>query len=182
VAPGGRRGCHSLTAAVEKEVRTVFDFWDEIAIMERRMDDLVREFLGTRTRLAYPALPLFVHKPFVPTLDVFRRDEDLVVRLEVPGIDPEKDVHVKVLDRVLVIEGERTQQEKVEEGAYYRMEASYGAFKREIPIPEGIGEDTIKATYTDGVLEVIVPNGAAQLRPVEGRQIPVKAVTTTKAA
>lgn len=151
------------------------DFWEEIAALERRMDDLVRGFLGTRVRLAYPTLPLFVRKPYAPTLDVFERGDDLVVKLEIPGIDPEKDVTIEVKDHTLVIRGERRQEQEVKEEAYYRMEASYGAFERRIEVPEGVDEEKIAATYADGVLEVIVPDAAKAVpqKAVEARKIPV---------
>jgi HSP20 family protein len=153
----------------------MLDFWDEIGALERRMDDVVRGFLGTRTRLAYPALPQLAQRPFVPRMDVFGRDDDLVVKLELPGIDPEKDVTVEVREGMLVIAGERRHEKEVKEEAYYRMEASYGAFERQIAIPEGIDESRISAAYTDGVLEVIVPKGAVKEaeKVVEARKIPV---------
>jgi HSP20 family protein len=153
----------------------MLDFWDEIAALERRMDDVVRGFLGTRTRLAYPALPLFVRKPYMPTMDVFERDGDLVVKLELPGIDPGKDVTIEVREGVLVIKGERRQEKEVKEEAYYRMEASYGAFERRIDVPEGIDDGDISATYADGVLEVVIPKGAVEEKEeeVEARKIPV---------
>jgi HSP20 family molecular chaperone IbpA len=153
----------------------MLDFWDEIAVLERRMDDIVRGFVGTRTRLAYPVLPQFAQKPFAPRMDVFGRDDDLVVKLELPGIDPGKDVTVEVREGMLVIAGERRREKEVKEEAYYRMEASYGAFERQIAIPEGIEESRISAAYADGVLEVIVPKGAAKEaeKVVEARKIPV---------
>ena len=156
------------------------DYWQEITTLEQRMDELVRGLLGARVPLAFPALPLFVRKPFMPAMNVFRRNDDLVIRTELPGIDPEKDVRITTHDHELVIEGERRQEEKVEEEAYYRMEAAYGTFERRIPILDGV-EDKIAATYTDGVLEVVVPIGAAEM-PDESRQIPVKTVRPVKAA
>lgn len=160
----------------------MLDFWDEIAAMERRMDDLVREFLGGRTRLAHPALPLFVSKPFVPVTDVFDREGDLVVRLEIPGIDPDKDLTIGVTDGTLTVKGERRQREEVKEDRYYRMEASYGAFERTFPLPKGVGEDAVQATYEDGVLEIAVRGAAAAEKATEIQPIPVKVVTPKKAA
>jgi len=154
-------------------MRSVFDFWDEMAALERRMDDIVREFLGTRARLSYPASPEFIRKPFAPAADVFARDGDFVVKLELPGMEPERDVTVEVRDQTLVIKGERKQTEEVKERDYHRMEASYGAFERHIPIPVGIDEGAIKATYVDGVLEVVVPKGAAKEQLPKARRIPV---------
>ena len=153
----------------------MLDFWDEIAAIERRMDDVVRGFLGTRARLASPAFAQFAQRPFVPRMDVLGRDDDFVVKFELPGIDPEKDVTVQVREGMLVIAGERRHETEVKEEAYYRMEASYGAFERQIAIPEGIDESRISATYADGVLEVIVPKGAVpeMEEAVEARTIPV---------
>ena len=153
----------------------MLDFWDEMAAIERRMDDVVRGFLGTRARLASPAFGQFAQRPFVPRMDVFARDDDFVVKFELPGIDPEKDVNVRVREGMLVIAGERRHEKEVKEEAYYRMEASYGTFERQIAIPEGIDESRISATYADGVLEVIVPEGAVpeMEEAVEARTIPV---------
>ena len=72
--------------------------WDELGELERRMDDLVLSFLGPRVRLTRPVLPLFFRRPFVPTTDVFARDDDIVVRVELPGIDPATDVTMSVED------------------------------------------------------------------------------------
>ena len=67
-------------------------------------------------------------------MDVFARGDDLVVKLELPGIDPEKDVSVEVREGMLFIAGERRHEKEIEEEAYYRMEASYGTFERQIAI------------------------------------------------
>ena len=152
--------------------------YDEIGELERRMDDLMRSFFGPRIRLTRPVLPLFVSKPFVPVTDVFVRDEDLVIRVELPGIEPE-DIEVTIEDGYLVIRGERKREEQVTEEAYYRLEAAYGTFERFIPLPEGFEEHEIEALFTDGVLEVIVPAAAKALEPHEPKTIVVK---TTKPA
>ena len=154
--------------------------YDEIGDLERRMDDLMRAFFGPRLRLSRPVLPLFAAKPFVPVTDVFLRDEDLVIRVELPGIDQD-DVKVTIEDGYLVIRGERKHDEEITQEAYYRMEASYGTFERFIPLPEGFEEPKIEAVYTEGVLEVIVPAAAKALKPHEPKIIPVKTTTPVKA-
>ena len=155
--------------------------YDEIGELERRMDDLMRSFFGPTLRLSRPVLPLFVAKPFVPITDVFVRNEDLVVRIELPGVEPE-DLKVTIEDGHLVIRGERKQDEEVKEEAYYRMEASYGTFERFIPLPEGFEEPRIEAVYTDGVLEVIVPAAAKALEPPKPKAIPVKTTRPVRPA
>lgn len=74
---------------------------------------MFREFLGPRARLSYPALPLFVRRPFLPATDVFTRGDDMVVRMELAGIDPEKDVSVTLDEGDLVIRGERRRSEEI---------------------------------------------------------------------
>jgi HSP20 family protein len=157
-------------------------YWEEIGSLEQRMDDLLRRVFGTRARLAYPALPLFVERPFVPAVDVFAREENLVARIELPGVDPAKDIRVSVENGELVIKGERRHEEEVEEGTYYRMEGSYGAFERHIPVPEGVDEGAITATYQDGVLEVVVPGAMTKLEAPPAREIPVTTPAQIKAA
>ena len=156
--------------------------YQEIGELERRMDDLMRSFLGPRARFMRPALPLFLHKPFVPVTDVFVRDEDLMIRVELPGIDPLTDITVSVEDGYLVIRGERKQEGELKEEAYYRLETAYGTFERFIPLPEGFEEAEIEAAYEDGVLEVIVPAAAKALEPAKPRTIPIKTALPVKAA
>jgi HSP20 family molecular chaperone IbpA len=76
-----------------------------------------------------------------------------VLRAEVPGIDPAKDVEIEVADGVLTISGERREEKKTKS----RQEFQYGSFSRSVTLPQGADEDQVSATYTDGVLEVRVP-------------------------
>ena len=145
------------------------------------MDDLMRSFLGPRARFMRPSLPLFLHKPFVPITDVFVREEDLVIRVELPGIDPATDVTVSVEDGYLGIRGERKQVGELKDEAYYRLETVYGTFERLIPLPEGTDEGEIEAAYEDGVLEVILPAAAKALEPSKPRTIPIKTALPVKA-
>jgi len=81
----------------------------------------------------------------------------LVVRAELPGIDPEKDVEVTVADGVLTIRGERQEKKEHKEKDSYRSEFRYGSFIRRLPLPGGVQQTDVKASYKDGVLEVRAP-------------------------
>ncbi|MGZ4115106.1 MAG: Hsp20/alpha crystallin family protein [Actinomycetota bacterium] len=107
----------------------------------------------------------------VPPVDVFARNGDLVVRAELPGIDPEKDVTIEVQDHTLVIRGQRQQEERIEEGDIVRIESVYGSFNRMIQLPDGVNPDDIRASYNDGVLEVVVPKAAEMS---QGKRIPIQ--------
>ena len=89
-----------------------------------------------------------------------------VVRAELPGIDPAKDVHITYLDGTLRLQVERTREHRDK----VCSEFHYGSFTRTIELPRGVREDDIAATYTDGILQVTVkvgePEQAAKRVPV----------------
>jgi HSP20 family protein len=120
----------------------------------------------------YRVLPLVQEDRGAPAYDVFGRNGDLVVRMELPGIDPDTDVQVTVEDGVLCISGERRQAAEQDEGGYYRRERAYGSFQRGVPLPDTVSLDDIRASYDNGVLEVVVPKVAALSEP---KRVPVHA-------
>ena len=104
-------------------------------------------------------------------VEEFEEDDALVVRAEMPGLDPEKDVEIDVTDETLRIRAERRQETRVEEKGGYRSEFRYGSFSRTLPLPAGSSRDDVMASYKDGILEVRVPIDRAK---VETRKIPVQ--------
>jgi HSP20 family protein len=90
-------------------------------------------------------------------VEEFRDGGDLVVRSELPGIDPEKDAELTVSNGMLHIRAERQEESEDKGKEGYWSEFRYGAFSRTLPLPEGVNPDDIKASYRDGVLEVRVP-------------------------
>jgi HSP20 family protein len=78
--------------------------------------------------------------------------DDYVVRAELPGIDPDKDVEITVQGGVLTIRAER----KEETSDKNRSEFRYGSFVRSVRLPDGANEDTVRAAYKDGILTVRV--------------------------
>jgi HSP20 family protein len=93
---------------------------------------------------------------WTPDIEMFRRDDTIVVRADVPGMT-KNDLTVEVTDGQLVLRGERTQEKEEKKEGFYRAERTYGAFYRMLPLPEGVKLDEAKATIKDGVLEVTVP-------------------------
>jgi HSP20 family protein len=93
--------------------------------------------------------------------------DDLVVKAELPGLDPDKDVEVTVDDGLLTIAAER-RDETVEGEAGkpgYRSEFRYGSFRRVLPLRQGVRESDVTATYADGILVVRMPGGAEPAKP-----------------
>ena len=86
-----------------------------------------------------------------------REGDALVVRVEMPGMDPDKDVHIDVTDHALQIRAQRRQETRTQDKDGYRSEFRYGSFARTISLPPGVSEADVTASYKDGILEVRVP-------------------------
>jgi HSP20 family protein len=99
---------------------------------------------------------LFDERPSM-RVEEFMDDGVLVVRVEMPGIDIDKDVDVSVQEGMLHIRAQRTLEEEKKEKSYFRSEFRYGAFERTLPLPPGATVDDVKATYEDGVVEIRIP-------------------------
>lgn len=104
-----------------------------------------------------------------PAIDVFQRENNLVVRADLPGINKE-DVKIEMTDDGLVIRGESKQEHEEREEGFYRSERSYGQFYRLIPLPEEIDPDQVRAEFTNGVLEITAPIPERETRR---REIPI---------
>ena len=103
-------------------------------------------------------------------VEEFMDEGKLVVRAELPGVDPDKDVEITVEDGALTLHAERRQEETTELKDGYRSEFRYGSFSRTVMLPPGAGPDDVTATYDDGVLEVRIPMATP---PVDRRTVPV---------
>ena len=133
---------------------------DELRTMQHDMDRLFDHFFGAErsdTRTSY----------WTPSIESYLKDGKLVFRAELPGVDP-KGLDVSITERELVIKGERKAEKSSTEESYLYREISYGSFERRFTLPEGAKIDDLKATYTNGILEVTVPVPAvAKARKIE---------------
>jgi HSP20 family molecular chaperone IbpA len=121
--------------------------------------------------------------PFFPTLRALDREHAIrceeyieggkyVLRAELPGIDPDKDVDVSITGGVLRVTAERREIKK----EHHRSEFSYGSFHRALTLPEGADQDSVTASYQDGILQVTV---ALPERSIpEPKRIPIERGTT----
>ncbi len=113
-------------------------------------------------------------------VEEFAEDGTLVVRADLPGIDPDEDIEITLADHLLTIEAERREEESTEKRRYVCSELRYGSFSRTISVPEGVTEADIKASYQDGVLEVRIPypGGKPAIKvPVAKGEPPAKAAS-----
>ena len=104
-------------------------------------------------------------------VDEYRENGNLVIRAELPGIDPDKDVELTVSDSMLHITAEHREEEKVEEKGYLRHELRCGSFSRTLPLPEGVSESDVTASYKDGILEIRIPAPVPEPEPAKKIEI-----------
>ena len=121
----------------------------ELSTLHHDIDDLFTRFFGETEEW----LPGATWQARFPSVESYVREGELVVRVDLPGIDP-KAVELAVEGHRLVVRGERKAREERKEKNYFYREVAYGGFERSIDLPEGVDADSIKATYHDGVLEI----------------------------
>lgn len=88
-----------------------------------------------------------------PAVESYLEGDKFVVRIELPGIDPQQ-IDIKVTGGVLTVKGSREQKNETRNRHFYWREIRYGSFERSISLPEGINAEDLKATYRDGILEL----------------------------
>lgn len=93
---------------------------------------------------------------FMPATDVSVSDGDLVLAMDVPGLDPE-DLSLELVDNYLIVRGERRAPAVTEGVSLAHRERAFGRFERYVKVPDGIDPDAITASIDNGVLSLIVP-------------------------
>jgi HSP20 family molecular chaperone IbpA len=145
---------------------------DTTTLIPRYPNDLLGRSLAELLR--WPVFPLLgLTQDFPMRLEEFVDDGHLVVRAELPGIDPDKDIHVVVDEGLLTITGERRSETKQDEKGKHFSEMQYGSFSRTLPLPDGASEKDVTATYRDGILEVRLAL-AKPAPPKAAATIPIK--------
>lgn len=102
---------------------------------------------------------------FRPAAEIVKDGEDAVVRVELPGIDVEKDVNVEVENGALIIHGERRDEHLEEKDGRTLRELRYGSFRRSFALPKHVSGDAVTASYDAGVLTVRVTGAYAGSEP-----------------
>jgi HSP20 family protein len=150
----------SLTRWDPFRIMKRLDPFDELRAMQHEMDSLFSRFLGTEVQGTR-------HTMWLPSVESYTKEGQLVYRAELPGIDV-KDLDVSIADRELVIKGERKAEKAANEENYTYREIDYGTFERHFVLPEGVKTEDLKANFTNGILEITMPAPAiTKARKVE---------------
>jgi HSP20 family protein len=98
---------------------------------------------------------------WVPALDVWETENDIVYAFDLPGI-PEEEISIEVSDDTLTVSAQRERVDEESGDRFFRFERRYGSFSRAVGLPQGVDESKISASYKDGVLELRVPKPEEQ--------------------
>jgi HSP20 family protein len=106
---------------------------------------------------------------WIPAVDIAERENEFVVRIELPGVTKE-DVRITMQEGILTVKGEKKQEKESKGSDYHRVERSFGSFQRSFTLPTAVWAENIDASFTDGVLNITLPK-AEEAKP---KQIDVK--------
>ncbi len=99
----------------------------------------------------------------MPAVDVYEKDNEVVVKAEIPGMSKD-DIEVSLANSTLTISGEKKKEEEIKDQDYYRCERSFGSFSRSIELPAPVKTEDAKASFVNGVLEIHLPKTAETKR------------------
>jgi HSP20 family protein len=137
--------------------------------IDRLFEDAFRGF--GFPALTLPRLPSDWPGLLKPALDIQETDKQYVITLEVPGVE-EKDIQLTLDNDVLTVRGEKRQEQETKESGYHRIERAYGSFQRALNLPENANQDSIKASFKNGVLTITIDKRETSA-PKRGRLIPI---------
>jgi HSP20 family protein len=123
----------------------------ELATLQTEMSRLMNGLFEGNGRTA---------QSWVPAVDVWETENDLVYAFDLPGVSEEQ-ISIELHEDTLTVTAQRERQEERTEDGVVRFERRFGTFARAVGVPSGVTEDGIKADYRDGVLEIRVAKPAA---------------------
>ena len=169
--PAARTSARDRTASPRQD-------WDPsssgpLSVMRQGLDEMERWFGHWGRAWISPAVGnrMFSRAgDWSPAIEAFHRGNEFIVRVDAPGMS-RQDVQVEVGDDTVTIHGERRQDRQEERDGTFWTERSYGSFTRTIPLPPGAITDSAKASFNNGVLEVVMEAPSAETR--RGRRLDI---------
>jgi HSP20 family protein len=148
--------------------------WDQwptrspFGMMRRWFDDMDRMFEGFGFPVSQRFGAWMQPEGFSPRLDIVERDGKLVITADLPGMEKD-DIKVNISDDSVLIEGERKYEHEDRKEGVYHSERSHGQFRRQVSLPQGVRTESAKATFKNGVLEIVMdsPGPAQNTRRIE---------------
>jgi HSP20 family protein len=135
----------------EEDIAMAITRWDpfqEFSLITDRMNRLFQDTYGPSRDEKN-----LTTSSFVPPVDVYEDEHNIVLKLEVPGID-QKDIDIRLENSTLTVRGERKFEKEEKEENFHRVERRYGSFFRAFTLPTTVDADSVTADYDNGVLKI----------------------------
>lgn len=146
-----KEGAGKEVSRVERMPRMMSPFEE----MDRLMESFFPEGWMRPFRWPSPAVAGRMQER-MPLVDIIERDEDILMKAELPGIKKE-DLDISVTDNSVSISATKSEEKEEKRGEYYRREISRGMISRTVALPANIDSEKVEATFKDGVLELTLP-------------------------
>jgi len=131
---------------------TRFDPFRDLAQLQDRVNRLFQETGAGREEG-------FATSSFVPPVDIYETEQNIVLKLEVPGID-QKDLDIRIENNTITVRGERKFENEVKEENFHRVERRYGNFQRSFSLPNTVSTENVTADYENGILKITLAKRA----------------------
>ncbi len=115
--------------------------------MNKRFSDIMDEFFNDAINANRDS--------FVPSIDISESDDQFMISAELPGMKKE-DINISLENGRLSLSGERTFKQEEEGKTFHRVETKYGSFNRSFQLPDNVDEDSIQASYENGLLNITI--------------------------
>jgi HSP20 family protein len=122
------------------------DIWDELDSFPRSLKLWGEPFARF---FSDPAV-----RPWTPAVDIVETEDELTFRADLPGMNQD-DIDVQIENGTLTLKGTRNFEQEEKNKGYHRIERSYGSFTRAFALPDTVDADKAKASYKDGVLQIV---------------------------
>lgn len=130
-------------------------------LANKRFSDIIDEFFNDAVSLNQDS--------FVPSIDISETEDQFLITAELPGMKKE-DIDISLENGRLSINGERSFKNEEESKTFHRVETKYGSFNRSFQLPDYVDEETINASYNDGLLNISINKAENKVK----KQIKIK--------
>ena len=148
---------------------TRFDPFRDLVQLQDRVNRLFQESAASGREEGFNTTS------FVPPVDIYETEQNIVLKVEVPGVE-QKDLDIRIENNTITIRGERKFEQETKEENFHRVERRYGSFQRSFGLPQTVNTENVTADYENGILKVTLAK-RAEAKP---KQIKVNVGTTGK--
>ena len=124
-------------------------------LMSKRFSDIMDEFFSEAVNTR--------RNNFTPSIDISETDNQFLISAELPGMKKE-DISIDLENSQLTISGERSFQKEEEGKKFHRVETQYGSFSRSFQLPDNVDEETIEASYDEGLLNISIDKNEEKVK------------------